>query len=116
MSTSLTPPEPSPRVTTVVWGTVLLIIAALVLAGQFFALSIDPVILTLGLLVGVGLSLVIGGILSLRSRHLSGADRDGADRDRSDPDHADWDRSYLDHSDPDRSDTGTDGSPGYWKG
>ncbi len=95
MSTSITQPEPRPRVTTIVWGVVLLIIPALILAGQFFAISIDPVILTLGLLVGVGLSLVIGGILSLRSRHLTGADRDRAD----------WDRS----------DTGTDDIAGYWE-
>lgn len=91
MSTSLTPPEPRPRVTTIVWGVVLLIIPALILAGQFFAISIDPVILTLGLLVGVGLSLVIGGIFSLRARHPAGADRD-------------------------RSDTGTDDIAGYWEG
>ncbi|THJ66451.1 hypothetical protein E8P82_08270 [Arthrobacter echini] len=83
MSTSLTPPAPRPRVGTISWGAVLLGTAALLLAGQFFSVSIDPVILTLGLLVNVGLSLVIGGILSLGSRHTD--DTDPADRDDDGP-------------------------------
>ncbi len=79
MSTSLTPTRSRPRVGTISWGVVLLVAAALLLAGQFFSLSIDPVILTLGLLVGVGLSLVIGGVLSLGSRRTDASDH--LDRD-----------------------------------
>ncbi|MHA7143407.1 hypothetical protein ACX80U_01690 [Arthrobacter sp. TmT3-37] len=68
MSTSITERKRRPRVATIVWGAVILVVAGLVLVGQFVALSIDPVVVALGLLVGVGLALVAGGILSLRSR------------------------------------------------
>jgi predicted phage tail protein len=68
MSTSLTRPRRRARVVTIVWGAVLLAVAVLLLVGQFVALAIDPVIVALGLLVGVGLALVAGGILSLRTR------------------------------------------------
>ncbi|MHA7208880.1 hypothetical protein [Arthrobacter sp. MDT1-65] len=68
MSTSLTRPKRRARVVTIVWGAVLLAVAVLILVGQFVSLTIDPVIVALGLLVGVGLSLVAGGILSLRTR------------------------------------------------
>lgn len=78
MSTSMTTPRRRARVVTIVWGTVLLAVAVLILLGQFFALSIDPVVVALGLLVGVGLSLIAGGILSLRSRPAS----DDQDDDR----------------------------------
>lgn len=68
MSTSLTRPKRRARVVTIVWGAVLLAVAVLLLVSQFIPLTIDPVIVALGLLVGVGLSLVAGGILSLRTR------------------------------------------------
>ncbi len=68
MSTSLTRRKRRARVVTIVWGAVLLAVAALLLVSQFVVLAIDPVIVALGLLVGVGLSLVAGGILSLRTR------------------------------------------------
>lgn len=79
MSTAMTTPRRRARVVTIVWGTVLLAVAVLILLGQFFALSIDPVVVALGLLVGVGLSLIAGGILSLRSRPAS--DHQDDDRD-----------------------------------
>lgn len=69
-----------PRLLTIVWGSVILAIATLLLAGQVVELSIDPVIVALGLLVGVGLALVAGGILSLRSRPTEDR-RDGPDDD-----------------------------------
>jgi hypothetical protein len=68
MSTSINGPKHRARVVTIVWGAGILTIAGLVLLGQFIALSIDPVVVALGLLIGVGLSLVAGGILSLRTR------------------------------------------------
>ncbi|WP_104118788.1 hypothetical protein [Arthrobacter sp. B1805] len=79
MSTSITEQKRRPRVTTIVWGALILAIALLVLLSQFIALSIDPVVVALGLLIGVGLALVAGGILSLRSR----ATADGGGTDRS---------------------------------
>ena len=68
MSTSISAPKRRARVVTIVWGAGILTIAGLVLLSQFIALSIDPVVVALGLLIGVGLSLVAGGILSLRAR------------------------------------------------
>ncbi|MBG6226144.1 choline-glycine betaine transporter [Arthrobacter sp. CAN_A2] len=67
MSTALNGPKRRPRLVTIVWGSVILAIASLLLVSQFVQLSVDPVIVALGLLVGVGLALVTGGILSLRS-------------------------------------------------
>ncbi|PPB48946.1 hypothetical protein C4K88_09405 [Arthrobacter pityocampae] len=63
-----------PRLLTIVWGSVILVVASLLLVSQVVDLSIDPVIVALGLLVGVGLALVAGGILSLRKR-LTADDR-----------------------------------------
>ncbi|MEC5199091.1 hypothetical protein RCH21_001315 [Arthrobacter sp. PL16] len=68
MSTSVTARPRRARVVTIVWGAVILSIAALLLVSQFVTLSIDPVVVALGLLIGVGLSLVAGGLLSLRGR------------------------------------------------
>lgn len=81
MSTPITERKHRPRVTTIIWGAVILAVSLLVLLGQFIELSIDPVVVALGLLVGVGLALIAGGILSLRPR--TGAD------DRDDDGHDD---------------------------
>lgn len=67
MSTSIPERNRRPRATTIIWGALILAVAVLLLLGQFFALSIDPVVVALGLLIGVGLALVAGGILSLRT-------------------------------------------------
>ncbi|MFJ6001484.1 hypothetical protein [Arthrobacter sp. NPDC092385] len=79
MSTSIAARRRRTRVVTVVWGAGILAVAVLILLGQFFALSIDPVVVALGLLVGVGLSLIAGGILSLRSRPSSEEQDDARD-------------------------------------
>lgn len=68
MSTAVIPRPRRARLVTIVWGLVILIVAGLLLVSQFVALSIDPVVVALGLLVGVGLALVAGGLLSLRGR------------------------------------------------
>ncbi|MHA7178808.1 hypothetical protein ACX80J_01690 [Arthrobacter sp. MDB2-24] len=78
MSTSITGPERRPRVVTIVWGALILAVAGLVLLGQFVALDIDPVVVALGLLIGVGVSLVAGGILSLRTRTTTDSQDDDA--------------------------------------
>ncbi len=74
MSTVIPTPKRRARVITIVWGTVILAVSGLILVSQFFALSIDPVVVTLGLLIGVGLSLVLGGVLSLRTRQAADDD------------------------------------------
>jgi predicted phage tail protein len=67
MST-VTPRKRRTRIGTVIWGAALLTVGVLVLLGELAAVSVDPVVVALGLLVGVGLSLIIGGVLSLRNR------------------------------------------------
>ncbi|MHA7281367.1 hypothetical protein [Arthrobacter sp. TMS2-4] len=81
MSTALNGTKRRARLVTVVWGSVILVIATLLLVSQVVELSIDPVIVALGLLVGVGLALVAGGVLSLRSRPAT----DERDDSREDP-------------------------------
>lgn len=68
MSTTKNGTSHHPRLLTIVWGSVILVVASLLLVSQVVDLSIDPVIVALGLLVGVGLALVAGGILSLRKK------------------------------------------------
>lgn len=55
------------RVVTVVWGALLLAITVLVLVPALTPVSPDPVVVVLCLLVGTGVSLIAGGLLSLRS-------------------------------------------------
>ena len=62
------------RTVTITWGAVILVIAGLLLVSQFVTLAMDPVMVALGLLVGVGVALVTGGLLSLRSRPDEHAD------------------------------------------
>ncbi len=68
MSTSVSAPKRRARIITIVWGAVILALATLVLLSEVVSLSVDPVVVALGLLIGVGLSLVAGGLLSLRFR------------------------------------------------
>jgi len=56
------------RVGTVIWGATLLAVGLLILVGEVGSISLDPVIVALGLLLGVGVSLIIGGLLSIRAR------------------------------------------------
>lgn len=87
MSTSVTRAKSRPRIVTIVWGATILALATLLLLGQLVSLAIDPVVVALGLLIGVGLSLVAGGLLSLRSRPTTddtGGPDLGADRRTSD--------------------------------
>ncbi|WP_043440563.1 hypothetical protein [Arthrobacter sp. L77] len=79
MNTALNGTKRHPRLPTIVWGSVILAIASLLLVSQVVELSVDPVIVALGLLVGVGLALVVGGILSLRSRQTENGREDHDD-------------------------------------
>lgn len=68
MSSRISPPERRVRVGTVVWGGTLLAVGVLILLVEVSTISLDPALVALGLLLGIGVSLVIGGLLSLRAR------------------------------------------------
>jgi predicted phage tail protein len=61
------------RTGTVVWGAVILVIAALILLSLLTGIRFDLGIVLLGLLIGAGLALVLGGISSM-TRRPSGTD------------------------------------------
>lgn len=54
---------------TIIWGAVAVIIGALILAGELTGVMLDPVLVVMGLLVGTGLALVIGGVVSMSRRN-----------------------------------------------
>ncbi|CAM3252249.1 hypothetical protein PSET11_01088 [Arthrobacter ulcerisalmonis] len=56
------------RVVTVVWGLIVLALAALTVVAQLGVIQLNGTYVLLGLLIGAGAALVIGGILSARKR------------------------------------------------
>jgi hypothetical protein len=72
---SATPPRPEPqepqegsrvRVGTVVWGLVVLALAALIVISRLGIVALDGSYVLIGLMIGAGAALVIGGLLSAR--------------------------------------------------
>ncbi|NJC23188.1 putative phage tail protein [Arthrobacter pigmenti] len=53
---------------TIIWGVVTIVIGALILAGALTDIMLDPVLVVMALLIGTGLSLVVGGVLSMTRR------------------------------------------------
>lgn len=60
--------DPRPRAGTIIWGVLAIIIGILVLAGELTGLVLDPVLVVMVLLVGTGLALIVGGVLSMNRR------------------------------------------------
>ncbi|GAB3281734.1 hypothetical protein GCM10027449_23070 [Sinomonas notoginsengisoli] len=61
-----------PSIGTIVWGAVVIVVGALMLANRLGWLSVDPGYAAAGILLLAGLGLVIGGIAaSLRRRELA---------------------------------------------
>ncbi|GAA2172388.1 hypothetical protein GCM10009784_02640 [Arthrobacter parietis] len=58
-----------PRAGTIIWGVLAIVIGILVLAGELTGLVLDPVLVAMVLLVGTGVALIIGGILSMNRRN-----------------------------------------------
>jgi predicted phage tail protein len=96
------------RTGTVVWGALILVIAALILVSLLAGIRFDLGIVFLTLLIGAGLALVLGGISSM-TRRQSGADP-GPDGTRYDDTRLDDTRYDGGRYDPDRDDTGSTGS------
>lgn len=67
-------PDPEPehrplRVGTIVWGLVLAVVGALILAVQLTEIRLDTGMVLLGLLIGAGAALVIGGLLAVLGKN-----------------------------------------------
>ena len=57
-----------PRAGTIIWGSLAIVIGVLVLAGELTGLVLDPVLVVMVLLIGTGVALIVGGILSMNRR------------------------------------------------
>ncbi|MEN8581610.1 hypothetical protein ABFP37_02710 [Burkholderia sp. RS01] len=65
-------PSSSPaRVGTIVWGLVVLALAALIIISQLGLVALNGTYVLIGLMIGAGAALVIGGLLSARGRDNS---------------------------------------------
>jgi hypothetical protein len=63
------PPEDSPaRVVTIVWGLIVVALAALIIISQLGIVALNGTYVAIGLMIGAGAALVIGGLLSARGR------------------------------------------------
>ncbi|GAB5078496.1 hypothetical protein [Arthrobacter sp. AD-310] len=62
-------PGPAPvRVGTVVWGLIVLALAALIIVAQLGWVTLNGTYVLIGLMIGAGAALVVGGLLSARKR------------------------------------------------
>lgn len=57
-----------PRVGTVVWGLIVLALAALIIVAQLGIVTLNGTYVLIGLMIGAGVALVVGGLLSARKR------------------------------------------------
>ena len=63
------PQEDSPaRVGTIVWGLIVVALAALIIVSQLGIVALNGTYVAIGLMIGAGAALVIGGLLSARGR------------------------------------------------
>ncbi|MCB5274478.1 hypothetical protein BJG92_02012 [Arthrobacter sp. SO5] len=56
------------RVGTVVWGLIVLALAALIIISRLGLVALNGTYVLIGLMIGAGAALVIGGVLSARGR------------------------------------------------
>ena len=59
---------PRARVGTVVWGLIVLALAALIIVSRLGLVALNGTYVLIGLMIGAGAALVIGGLLSARGR------------------------------------------------
>jgi len=60
-------PAPA-RVGTVVWGLIVLALAALIIMAQLGIVTLNGTYVLIGLMIGAGAALVVGGLVSARKR------------------------------------------------
>lgn len=58
----------SVRAGTVVWGLIAIAVGVLVLLSQLVEINLDTGLVLMGLLVGTGIALVVGGLVSMAGR------------------------------------------------
>ncbi|WP_284983289.1 hypothetical protein [Arthrobacter sp. efr-133-TYG-118] len=56
------------RVSTVVWGLIVVALAALIIISKLGLVALNGTYVLIGLMIGAGAALVIGGLVSARSR------------------------------------------------
>jgi hypothetical protein len=70
------PPEDAPaRVGTIVWGLIVVALAALIIISQLGIVVLNGTYVAIGLMIGAGAALVIGGLLSARGRDKEASTR-----------------------------------------
>lgn len=57
-----------PRVGTIVWGLIVIALAVVLILAELATLSLDMGQVVIGLLIGAGLALVVGGVISASNR------------------------------------------------
>ncbi|MDI3211432.1 hypothetical protein [Arthrobacter sp. AL12] len=62
------PAESPARVGTIVWGLIVVALAALIIVAQLGIVALNGTYVVIGLMIGAGAALVIGGLLSARGR------------------------------------------------
>ncbi|MDN4643621.1 hypothetical protein [Arthrobacter sp. PsM3] len=60
--------DAAPRVGTIVWGLIVVALAALIIVSQLGIVALNGTYVVIGLMIGAGAALVIGGVLSARGR------------------------------------------------
>ena len=62
------PEDSPPRVGTIVWGLIVVALAALIIVSQLGIVALNGTYVVIGLMIGAGAALVVGGLLSARGR------------------------------------------------
>ncbi|KRE79629.1 hypothetical protein [Arthrobacter sp. Soil763] len=65
---SAEPDATRPRVGTVVWGLIIIALAALTVISRLGLVALNGTYVLIGLMIGAGAALVVGGLLSARGR------------------------------------------------
>lgn len=63
------------RVGTIVWGLIVLALAALIIVARLGLVALNGTYVLIGLMIGAGAALVIGGLISARGRDKNAATR-----------------------------------------
>ena len=62
-------PEDSPaRVGTIVWGLIVVALAALIIISQLGIVALNGTYVLIGLMIGAGAALIVGGLVAARRR------------------------------------------------